>query len=113
MKNDPLPEKEKNLRGESRTQSLEGGSVEFIPGANEITHHFKLKDFSSKGIGILVRKDSRVLKHLKIGDVISMKFHPDLASRVPEIHQTQIKHISEPEAGKHEGHMVVGFLILD
>ena len=113
MQNNTGPDNAANLREESRTESHKHGSVEFIPGNNEVPYHFKLKDFSAKGFGILVRKDSRVLKRIKTGDIISMKFHPDVASVTPENHMTQIKHISEPGQGKHEGHMVVGLMIMD
>lgn len=102
-----------NLREEKRTKSPEHGSVEFIPDGNHLSYHFKLKDFSSKGLGILVRKDSKVLKHVKIGDVLSMKYHPEMASVTPKICQTEIKHISEPEPGQHEGHMLVGLMIME
>lgn len=113
MKNNPQPDGKTDLRGESRSESQSPGSVEFIPGNNEIVYHFKLKDFSSKGLGILVRKDSKVLKNIKIGDILSMRYHPDKATVNPVVHQTQIKHISEPEPGKHQGHMLVGLLTLE
>ncbi|MFH2061153.1 MAG: hypothetical protein ABIJ59_19990 [Pseudomonadota bacterium] len=112
-KNDPTPEEIINLRGEPRTQTHNTGSVEFIPGNNEIVYQFKLKDFSSKGFGILVRKDSKVLENIKAGDILSMRYHPEKATINPVLHQTQIKHISEPEPGKHQGHMLVGLLIIE
>lgn len=105
------PEK-RDLRIEGRTKGRENASVEFIPGKNEMPYQFKLKDFSSKGLGIMVRNDSKVLKHIKPGDILEMKYYPDEAAKSPESHRTQIKHISEPEPGKHQGHMLVGLLIL-
>ncbi|MBU1344584.1 MAG: hypothetical protein KKE44_09815 [Proteobacteria bacterium] len=111
MKNDS--EKKMNLRGEDRKESLKSASVEFIPGDNEIAYHFKLKDFSSKGLGIIVRKDSKVLKCIKSGDILTMKYHPDEATANPVPQLTEIKHISEPEPGKHKDHMLVGLLILE
>lgn len=102
-----------NLRGEVRTDSEANESVEFQPGDNTLAYRFKLKDFSSRGFGILVRKDSKVLNHIKQGDVITMTYHPDGAASNPIPHNTQIKHISEPEPGKHIDHMVVGLLILE
>lgn len=113
MENNSSTREKKNARKEKRIESHANGSVEFIPGNNELAYHFKLKDFSSKGLGILVRKDSKVLKNIKTGDILSMKYHPDQATVNPELHETQIKHISEPEPGRHENHMVVGLLILE
>ncbi len=105
-------DKSTDKREEKRVISSEHSSVEFIPGGNQIPYHFKLKDFSSKGFGILVRKDSKVLQNIKIDDVISMKYHPEVATVDPKVYQTQIKQISEPEPGKHEDHMLVGLMIM-
>ena len=102
-----------DLRGETRTDGLENASVEFKPGENELVHHFKLKDFSSEGFGILVRKDSKVLKHIKPGNVLTMMYHPNKIATHPVAHQTQIKHISEPAPGTYPDHLLVGLLILE
>jgi len=102
-----------DLRGEVRTENLNNASVEFKPGENELVHHFKLKDFSSEGFGILVRKDSKVLKHIKPGNVLTMRYYSNGAQSNPVTHHTQIKHISEPEPGTYQGHLVVGLLILE
>ncbi|WP_299979576.1 hypothetical protein [Desulfobacula sp.] len=113
MKNDPDHTKKMNLRSEARTKSRENASVEFIPGNNKIAYHFKLRDFSSKGFGIMVRKDSKVLNHIKAGDVLDMKYYPEEATRNPVSHRTQIKHISDPELGKHQDHILIGLFILE
>jgi hypothetical protein len=102
-----------NLRGKARTKSLKNASVEFKPAENELVHHFKLKDFSSEGFGILVLKDSKVLKHIKPGNVLTMMYHSNRTQNDPVTHQTEIKHISEPESGTYQGHLVVGLLILE
>ena len=92
-----------NLRGEARTKSLKNASVEFKPGENELVHHFKLKDFSSEGFGILVLKDSKVLKHIKPGNVLTMMYHSNRTQSDPVTPQTEIKHISDPESGTYQG----------
>ncbi len=113
MKKDTEDLKWMDLRSEARKESLKNASVEFKPGENELVHHFKLKDFSSKGFGILVRKDSKVLKHIKPGNVLTMRYHSNRTQRNSVTHHTQIKHISEPEPGTYQGHLVVGLLILE
>ncbi|MBU2430736.1 MAG: hypothetical protein KKH99_08575 [Proteobacteria bacterium] len=100
-------------RTDPRNENQKNASVEFYPANTEIAYHFKLKDFSSKGFGILVRKDSKVLMHIKSGDVLDMKYYPDTAAATPSLYRTQIKHISEPEPGKHKEHMMVGLMILE
>ncbi|CCK78272.1 hypothetical protein [Desulfobacula toluolica] len=112
MKKNPEQNK-KNLRAEIRTECRNNASVEFTPGKNEMAYHFRIKDFSSNGFGILVREDSNVLKYIKAGDILMMKYHPEEASVNPVLHKTQIIHISAPEPGKYKGHMLVGLLILD
>ncbi len=113
MENDMNPENKINLRKEPRSASLHHGSVEFATANQKISYHFNLKDFSAKGFGILVRKDSKVLENLKAGDILKMKYHPEKATVNPMVYQTQIKHISEPEPGKHQGHLLVGLLIVE
>ncbi len=113
MKKDTKDIKWMDLRGEARTKSLKDASVEFKPGKNELVHHFKLKDFSSEGFGILVRKDSKVLKHINPGNVLTMMYHSNRAQNNPVTHHTEIKHISEPTPGTYQDHLVVGLLILE
>jgi hypothetical protein len=113
VKNNLENEKIENLRGEFRTENLENTSVEFKPGKDTMVYHFKLKDFSSKGFGILVRKDSKVLQHIKPGDELAMVYHPDTLESIPVTHHTRIKHISEPAPGEYHDHLLVGILILE
>ena len=77
IKNNIKENKTLNLRGEVRTKNLKNARVEFKPGKDSMIYHFKLKDFSSEGFGILVRKDSKVLEYIKPGDVLTMTYHPD------------------------------------
>ena len=113
VKNNPESKNIQNLRCETRTKSQDNASVEFKPGKTAMVYHFKLKDFSSKGFGILVRKDSNVLKHIKEGDVLDMMYYPDNLANNPRSHHTEIKHISEPEPGRYYDHLLVGLLILE
>jgi len=113
VKNDSEHKEKMNLRIETRTESRENASVEFIPGNHSMAYHFKLRDFSAKGLGIIVRKDSKVLQHIKKGDILDMRYYPSEGTANPVSHRTQIKHISDPDPGKHQDHMLVGLLILE
>jgi hypothetical protein len=116
VKNNIQKIKTLNLRSESRTKSLKNARVEFKPAKDSMSYHFKLKNFSSEGFGILVRKDSKVLQYIKPGDILTMTYYPDLTDLTetnPIPYQTQIKHISEPGPGKHHDHLLVGFLIFE
>jgi len=100
-------------RTEPRTICNENASIEFIPGNGKLFYQFKLRDFSSKGFGIIVKNDSKVLKFIKTGDILDIKYHPEEKTASPVFHKTQIRHISEPEPGTYKGHMLVGLLILE
>ncbi len=113
MKNNSESKKIINLRSKTRAKSQKNASVEFKPGNNSMVYHFKIMDFSSEGFGILVRKDSNVLKNIKKGDVLTMIYHPDNVVNNPITHNTEIKHISEPEPGRYQGHLLVGLFILE
>ncbi|OQY53240.1 MAG: hypothetical protein B6230_00820 [Desulfobacteraceae bacterium 4572_89] len=113
MKNDSEDREKMNLRIEARTEGQPNSSVEFNPGNSIMAYQFKIRDFSSKGLCIMVRKDSKVLQYIKTGDILDMKYYPADAMAKPVKHQTQIKHISDPEPGKHQGHVLVGLLMLE
>lgn len=102
-----------NERIEPRITGHENASVEFIPGNGKMSYRFKLRDFSSKGFGIIVKNDSKLLKLLTTGDILDMKYHPEKETAFPISHKTQIKHISEPDPGTFKDHMLVGLLILE
>ena len=63
-------------------------------------------------MAILVRHDSEVLKHLRIGDILEMKYYTSDTSVPPEHLRTQIKHITKDEDGRFKDHSLVGLEIL-
>ena len=75
-------------------------------------HQFKVRDVSPSGMGILVNENSAVLEHLKINDVLEMKYNPTDSSNSPEYLKTEIRHITKLEEGKFKGHYLVGMLII-
>jgi hypothetical protein len=93
-------------------------SVEFSIHANPFTFQFKIWNLSSKGMCILVRNDSGLLEHLKVGDVVKMKYYKTGASpagkayrsrQTTEHLKTEIRHISAHD----EKHCFVGLQILE
>ncbi len=75
-------------------------------------YQFKIRDLSPSGIGILVNESSAVLEHIKINDVLEMKYNPKDASNLPEYLKTEIRHITKLEEGKFKDHYLVGMLII-
>ena len=86
-------------------------SVEFRLQETGNVYQFKLRDMSSKGLGILVNKDSAVLKHLKVGDTVDMKYIPPELAGSFESLKTQIAHITQKDEDPFKGHFRLGLLI--
>jgi hypothetical protein len=71
-------------------------------------YHFLIWDISPKGMSILVKEDSHVLKSLKIGDSLDMKYFIKDSPEPTEYLKTRIRHITKDEQGRFEGHFLVG-----
>ncbi len=59
----------KEKRSELRTVLKKFYSVEFQLKGTGNLYQFKLRNISSKGLGILVNEDSAILQHLKVSDI--------------------------------------------
>jgi len=88
-------------------------SVQFMLNGVGPTYLFKLRDISSNGLCILVKEDSGVLKHLKVGDMLTMEFKPPELTGTSKLLKTQIRHITKGKEGRFMGHYLVGLLILE
>jgi hypothetical protein len=62
-------------RSDSRNILNQYYSVQFAVNDRGPAYLFKLRDISSKGICILVKEDSFVLKQLQVGDILNMEFN--------------------------------------
>jgi hypothetical protein len=102
-------------RSEPRDYIDEYYSVEFSIRENPYTYQFKIWNLSAKGMCVLVRKDSGILDHLKVGDILNMKYYkadsnPKHISKPSTGYvKTQIRHITE----RDQKHCFVGLLILE
>jgi hypothetical protein len=100
-------------RPESRTILDRYYSVEFQLKDTGNVYQFKLRDISSKGLGILVNKDSAVLEHLKVGDTLDMKYIPPESAGSSESLKTKIAHITQKDEEPFKGHFIIGLSILE
>jgi hypothetical protein len=105
---DSLPDR----RSEPRSRDRKYYSVQFTKEGLDSFYQFKLWNISPKGMCILVKEDSEVLKHLAVGDTIDMTYYIVDALGASEKLKTQIKHITENEDGRFRGHCLVGLAIL-
>ncbi len=102
-----------NKRGQARNLDVKNASVEFQPQNAALPYHFKLRDYSGQGLGILVRSDSRVLDLVEVGDEMEMKYFPDDDRPIPFSMKIRVCHITPPENGKPLNHLIVGLYILE
>jgi len=100
-------------RSEQRRPVDRFHSVELNIGTLQMIYQFKIWNISLKGMCILIRHDSVVLDHLRVGDILQMKYHPMESGRPGELLRTQIQHITKEEQGRFKGHFLVGLSILE
>ena len=113
MKQTKNGKKGREKRSEPRKILDQYFSVEFSISRMLPVHQFKVRDVSPSGIGILVNENSAVFAHLKVSDVLKMKYNPTDSSDLPEYLRTEIRHITKIDEGKYKGHYLVGMLILE
>ncbi|MFO7750448.1 MAG: hypothetical protein R6V54_10190 [Desulfobacteraceae bacterium] len=102
-----------NRRTEIRNVGGKNSSVEFKPDNAGVTYQFKLRDFSTHGMGFLVNEESKVLELISVGDEMEMKYYPGGGTSNPLLLKTRINHISQPEKEKHQNHYIIGLHLLD
>jgi len=73
---------------------------------------FKLRDISPSGMGILVKENSDLLKQIKPGQIVSVRYNPAHPSWSPEVLETAIQHITKDADIRYRGHVLIGLSIL-
>ena len=99
-------------RSETRGTETRYYSVQFTTQGLDTFYQFKLWNISPKGLCILVKEESEVLRHIEVGDTIEMTYYLADSGGASEILKTQIKHITKNEDGRFKGHYLVGLSIL-
>ncbi len=101
------------LRTEMRTAAADGASVEFSFPGTMLTYQFPLRDWSYTGLGVLAREDSNALDYLQEGRMYSITLRRGGYNHAIEVFRVEIRHISDPEQGRHRGHKIIGLSILE
>ncbi len=111
MQDNNYNDKFSERRSEQRNDAGQYQSVQLtVPGLPSF-YMFKIWNISSKGMCILVKHDSAILKHLKVGDKLQMTYFTDSPQKTSEELTTRIEHITQNQAGRFEGHYLVGLSI--
>ena len=85
-------------------------SVELAIEGSCARYQFKLRNISAKGLCIVVREDSAVLEKLDVGDVFHVKLYQDSDPQTVKNASAQIRHITEQNEGRYQGHYLVGLV---
>jgi hypothetical protein len=102
----------KDKRREPRETLDQYHSVEIPIEGLAYSYQFKIWDKSPKGLCVVVKEDSEFLKHLKVGDILEMKYYGEDYRRPAEYMKTEVRHITKNEAGRFKGHYLVGISVL-
>jgi len=100
-------------RHEARTEVDKYYSVEVSIADAGLIYQFRIWNLSSRGICIVVKKDSELLKYLEVGNILNMKYYPSDSSCPKECLKTEIKHITKDREGRFRNHVLVGLFILE
>ena len=99
-------------RSEPREPSTKFHSVEMKLAALPI-YLFKLKDISPSGACFLVKEGSSMLKHLKVGQILNLRYHSEDETEPLEVFKSEIKYIEKNLLGPFKGHYSVGIMLLE
>ena len=101
----------KERRSENRTTLAELYSVEIDLGRPLPIYQLKLRDISGHGRCILVHEGSSILKHLKVGQELKMKYWIESRSEPGGFFKAKVKHISKQDKGRFKNHVLIGLYI--
>lgn len=87
-------------------------SVEFPVKGFDFQYQFKIRRIGSSPMCILVREDSNILKRLKVGSILTMKYRPINAACPSDYFDTAITNITKNKEGRFKGHYLVGLKIM-
>ena len=99
-------------RSEPRLIADQYCSVEFSISKEIPDYLFEIKDMSSSGLCIIVKEGSAIINHLKVGDIIDMKYYHSKKAKRPELIETEIKHITKDNLGRYKGNYLVGLSVV-
>lgn len=93
--------------------SLDYHSVEVPRDACHMAYQFKLWRNDHNAMFLLVKDNSDILKELKVGHILPMKYYGGNPMAKSEVKRTQIDNIINEEQGRFQGHHRVELTIID
>lgn len=86
-------------------------SVEFSLPGHTLPYQFKIWYMGQKSMCLLVKEHSKIIKSIKVGDVLNMKYHSADALNCSKDIETEIRQIVKDDNGRFKGHFLVGLAI--
>jgi len=112
MTKDKLKKSFVERRSEPRTITEGLYSVEINLGGSIPIYQFKLRDISANGACFLVREDSPILRYLKVGQKLNLKYYSTDKSNPTEYYKSEIMHITKTDSERLKRHFLVGVLVV-
>ena len=88
-------------------------SVEFSVEGFEYAHQFRIWISEPASMFVLVKQSSLLLKRLKVGDMMKMKYYTNDSLPQAEYVDTKICHIIKEDQGKFRGHCLIGLAVAE
>jgi hypothetical protein len=88
-------------------------SVEFSIEGPSIPHQFKIWSIPPMNMCLLIKKNSHILRGLREGDTLNMKYYSSEPAYPPDSLKTTIRQITENEEERFKDHCLVGLEILE
>ena len=112
MKIDPEVKRTKERRVDPRRITLRNYRIE-IKLIGEPIYQFRVTNVSSNGAGILVKEDSNFLNLIEVGQIVDADFISPDGTQPAGNFRAELIHITRPNNGINEGHLLVGLSILE
>ena len=87
-------------------------SVEFVVQSPHPIYQFKLWRSECNQVFLLIKDNSTLLRHLKVGNILPMTYHCCEAAMQTEVCNTQIENIVNEQEGRFRGHHRVELAIV-
>ncbi len=88
-------------------------SVEFSVEGLEYAHQFRIWSSEPASMFVLVKQNSAILRRLKVGDMMKMKYYCRDSSPQAEYMDTKISQIIKEDQGKFRGHCLIGLAVAE
>ena len=113
MKKLAVIKKTKETKSGLKRQMDQYFSVEFSISEHSVLHQFKIWNIPPTTMCLLVKEDSDILRGIKVGDTLKMKYYSDGSAYPSDYLDTEILHIGKNDQKRFKNHYLIGLEILE